>query len=80
LVEPEHSSLVRFSFEHKGRHGICFKCLEPDSEGAYGNKSFKFFCFSRIIPEPGGYTRGGDNDELIVFTKNEGTLYISSDG
>ncbi|MGV8104046.1 MAG: CRISPR-associated endoribonuclease Cas6 [Mesotoga sp.] len=43
-----------------------------------GNKSFKFFCFSRIIPEPAGYTRGGDNGELIVFTKNEGTLYISS--
>lgn len=41
LVEPEHSSLARFSFEHKGRHGICFKCLEPDSGGIYymnGNK------------------------------------------
>jgi CRISPR-associated endoribonuclease Cas6 len=43
-----------------------------------GNKSFKFFCFSKLIPEKNAYVKAGDNDEMIVFTKDIATLYISS--
>ena len=43
-----------------------------------GKKSFKFFCFSKLIPEKNAYVKAGNNDEMIVYTKDIATLYISS--
>ncbi|WP_333640228.1 CRISPR-associated endoribonuclease Cas6, partial [Mesotoga prima] len=43
-----------------------------------GSKSFKFFCFSKLIPENNAYIKAGDNGEMIVFTKDIAALYISS--
>ena len=43
-----------------------------------GSKSFKFFCFSKLLPENNEYVKAGDNGDLMVFTRDIATVYITS--
>ena len=43
-----------------------------------GNKKFKFFNFSKLLPEPGQYIYAGDRKEILIVRSDTATLYISS--